>query len=147
MGAIDRFEIAGRASSGSSVTQQGRIGKALLEARRHGLPRTLYDLTLKAVNTAVVLKILRGVWIERPDPAFLECHERYTPLFLPEKMVRDFATGSWTAERSPPMAGTPPGRRASTRRTCSCVSEASTSTCTTGSRTRATAGSGCTPSA
>jgi len=89
MGAVDRFEAAGRASSGLAVP--GRARKVLLEVRRHGLPRTLYDLTLKAINTAVTFKILRGVYIERPDPAFLECHGRYTPMFLPEKMVRDFA--------------------------------------------------------
>ena len=92
MGAIDRFTTAWRASPGLvAPEQQGSARKILLEVRRHGLPRTAYDLALKAVNTAVVLKILRGVWIERPDPAFLEPHGRYTPLFIPEKMIRDFA--------------------------------------------------------
>ena len=91
MGAINRVEIAGRAAPGSVVPGQGRVRRVLLEARRHGLPRTLYDLALKTVNTAVVLKVLRGVWIERADPAFLDCDERYTPMFLPEQMLRDFA--------------------------------------------------------
>ena len=91
MGATDRFPVAGGNAPGRSMGEQWWVERAILEARRHGLPRTLYDLTLKAVNTAVVFKILRGVWIERPDPAFLDCPGPYAPMFLPEKMVRDFA--------------------------------------------------------
>ncbi len=59
--------------------------------RRHGLASALHDWTLKAVNAAAVLKILRGVWIERPDPAFLDCPAEYTRGFLPAEMVRKFA--------------------------------------------------------
>ena len=73
------------------MKEQRGIQKFLLEVRRHGLAHTLYDVALKTVNRAVILKILRGVRIERPDPAFLECPGRYTPMFLPEKMIRDFA--------------------------------------------------------
>src|SRR5213594_3733221 len=70
---------------------QREIQKVLLEVRRHGLAHALYDVGLKTVNRVVFLKILRGVRIERPDPAFLECPGRYAPMFLPEKMIRDFA--------------------------------------------------------
>ena len=91
MGAIGRSAATGSHTGGLGMTEQGRFQRALLEARRHGLPNTLYDLAVRAVNTVVVFKILKGVWIERPDPAFLNCPERYTPMFLPETMLRDFA--------------------------------------------------------
>jgi len=48
-------------------------------------------LSLKAVNAVVLFKILRGVFIERFDPAFLISPERYTPLFLPAETIRNFA--------------------------------------------------------
>jgi len=70
---------------------QREFQKVLLQVRRHGMGHTLYDVALKTINRAVLLKILRGVRIERPNPAFLECPERYTPMFLPEKMIRHFA--------------------------------------------------------
>jgi len=64
---------------------------ALREARRHGWRHTLHHVLLKAINSVVLFKILRGVWIERADPAFLTCPEGYTGRFLPEKVLRDFS--------------------------------------------------------
>jgi hypothetical protein len=70
---------------------QDRLHQAFDTLRRHGAARALHDWALKAVNSVVVLKILRGVWIERADPIFLQCPERYSRGFLPAEAIRKFA--------------------------------------------------------
>ena len=67
------------------------FSKVRVTAERHGLLGALYDLALKAVNSLVRVKILRGVWIERVDPAFVRCPEPYTSMFLTEETLRRFA--------------------------------------------------------
>ncbi len=67
------------------------VQRVRLKIQRHGLLHTLHDLTLRAVNSVVIVKMLKGVSIERVDPAFLCCPEPYTPMLLTEKMIRDFA--------------------------------------------------------
>jgi len=56
-----------------------------------GLGPTLHDLALRAANRAVLIKILKGVAVERVNDAFLSCPEPYRPMFLDEKMLREFA--------------------------------------------------------
>lgn len=74
------------------VARRKRVQAALLEeVRRHGWRRTLYHVLLRGINSVVRFKILRGVWIERVDPAYLTCPEPYTGQFLTERMLRDFA--------------------------------------------------------
>lgn len=65
--------------------------KFLFTRQRHGLPNALYYLTLKAANAVVPFKILRGVLIERADPAFLDCPHGYTWRFLTEEAIRELA--------------------------------------------------------
>ena len=91
MPANDRAALAGGAGVERTPAEPGRIGRIVLAIRRHGLPRAVYDLALKTINTVVVFKILRGVVIERADPEFLGCPPRYTPLFLDAKMLGLFA--------------------------------------------------------
>jgi hypothetical protein len=75
----------------TTSARQGRIRKALQEMRHHGGLRTLHDLAIKALNTIVVAKILRGVAVERPDAGFLACPVGYSPMFLTDDAVRAFA--------------------------------------------------------
>lgn len=67
------------------------IPRTLDEARKLGWPRTLADVTLRAVNSVTPLKVLRGVAISRIDAAFLKCPDGYTPMFLSNGMLRNFA--------------------------------------------------------
>jgi hypothetical protein len=65
--------------------------KVRLNFQRHGPLNALHDVALKVVNSIVRVKILRCMWIERVDPAFLTCPEPYTSMFLTEEMLRAFA--------------------------------------------------------
>src|SRR5438552_3057586 len=55
-----------------------------------GLAHTLYDLTLRAANRALVVKILKGMTAERLNPAFLTCPAPYRPMLLDAKALREF---------------------------------------------------------
>jgi hypothetical protein len=57
---------------------------------RHGLAATLYYAALRALAQVAEFRILRGLWIERPDPAFLEC-EYYAAEFLSHDRLRAYA--------------------------------------------------------
>jgi ribosomal protein S18 acetylase RimI-like enzyme len=62
-----------------------------LSLSNFGVARTVCDLALRAVNRAVLLKILKGVVIEKVDPRFLACAERYRFARLDEAALRPFA--------------------------------------------------------
>jgi hypothetical protein len=70
---------------------QHRFHQAFNTLHRHGTAHALHDWILKAANSVVMLKILRGVWTERVDPSFVQCPETYTHGFLPAAVVREFA--------------------------------------------------------
>jgi hypothetical protein len=55
-----------------------------------GLAHTVHDLALRAANRAVVIKILKGMTVESVHAEFLACPEPYRPMFLDEKMLREF---------------------------------------------------------
>lgn len=55
-----------------------------------GLVHTLHDLGLRAANRVVLIKILKGMSVERVDAAFLGCPEPYRPLRLDAKQLRGF---------------------------------------------------------
>ena len=56
-----------------------------------GLAHTLHDLTLRAANRALVVKILKGMTAERVNAAFLTCPTPYRPMFLDAKALREFS--------------------------------------------------------
>jgi hypothetical protein len=57
---------------------------------RHGFWNTLYALALDWIGSIFVLRILRGVYVEAPDPSFLRCHDPYTAGFLPAPELREY---------------------------------------------------------
>lgn len=63
----------------------------LSKARRHGWVPALCDTGLKALNRVTTLRILRGVYVERADPAFLTFPSRYQAGFLSEEQLRRYA--------------------------------------------------------
>src|SRR5712672_1446657 len=67
------------------------LGRAHLQVRRHGWSAALHDLAIRALNSVSVFKILRGVVIERPDPAYLSCPDGYAAGFLTAPAVRALA--------------------------------------------------------
>ncbi len=56
-----------------------------------GLANTLHDLAVRGANRVALLKILKGVMIDRVDPAFLTCPEPYRPMFLGEERLRELS--------------------------------------------------------
>ena len=61
------------------------------KCERHGLWNALYALALKAINSVVVLRILRGVTVAAPEPSFLQCPDSYAPGFLTADALRGYA--------------------------------------------------------
>ncbi len=72
----------------------------VLKLRRHGVSNTVHALALQALNVMVPFKILRGVYVDHVDPAYLACQESYRPGFLPAKALQDYANDPAT-ELSP----------------------------------------------
>jgi hypothetical protein len=66
-----------------------KVESLRLKLRRHGAAATAYEMAVKALGAVAEFKILRGVFVERPDPAFIECP--YQPLLLDEAALRRFA--------------------------------------------------------
>ena len=58
---------------------------------RHGLARALYALGLKWINSAFVLRILRGVYVVAPDASFIEHPDAYEAEFLSTQKLREYA--------------------------------------------------------
>ena len=63
----------------------------VLKVRRHGLSNTVHAFALQALNAIVPFKILRGVYVDRADPAYLTCPGSYKPGFLSAKALQDYA--------------------------------------------------------
>jgi hypothetical protein len=67
----------------------GRSAMVQKSIELYGLPATLADLGVSAVNRALFLKILKGVTIERPDPEFLECPDGYRGGLVTDTQLRE----------------------------------------------------------
>jgi len=74
-----------------SIRNHSIVQKALGKLRRQGLAATLHLAFIRLVNLVSPLKILRGVHVDRADPAFLACAEPYRPGFLPAQALHGFA--------------------------------------------------------
>ena len=73
----------------------------LRKVRRHGLSNTLHAAGLQALNYLLPFKILRGVHVDEPDPAYLACPDSsYKGSFLTAKELQDYANDALT-ELSP----------------------------------------------
>lgn len=59
--------------------------------QRHGVSNTIDAFALKAINSAIGLKFLRGVCIEKADALFLQCPAAYRAGFLSAAQLRDYA--------------------------------------------------------
>lgn len=70
---------------------QRTIQKTLAAVRKRGLPHAVQDVTLRAINAVFPCKILKGIVISEPDPAFLKSPDGYDSGFLSHDMIRDFA--------------------------------------------------------
>jgi hypothetical protein len=66
---------------------QERIRSSLASV---GAARTIQDLSLRAANRVMLIKLLKCMSIERVNDAFTACPDPYRPLFLSPPMLREF---------------------------------------------------------
>jgi len=67
------------------------VQKLRRKLTRHGVWKSLLQLFLRLLGSTLQLRVLRGVHLERPDPAFLGCDPRYTSGFQSVRTLRRFA--------------------------------------------------------
>jgi len=67
------------------------VQKLRRKLTRHGVWKSLLQLFLRLLGSTLQLRVLRGVHLERPDPAFLGCDPRYTSGFPSVRTLRRFA--------------------------------------------------------
>jgi hypothetical protein len=67
------------------------VQKVRRKLTRHGVWKSLLQLFLRLLGSTLQLRVLRGVHLERPDPAFLGCDPRYTSGFQSVRTLRRFA--------------------------------------------------------
>jgi hypothetical protein len=67
------------------------VEKVRRKLARHGLWNSLQQLGLRTLRSTLGLRVLRGVRLEQPDPAFLGCDPRYTSGFQSVRTLRRFA--------------------------------------------------------
>lgn len=59
--------------------------------KHFGLPRAFADAGLRAANRAMLLRVLKGIVIEKVDEGFLEADPKYRAVFLDQATLREFA--------------------------------------------------------
>lgn len=74
-----------------SITKPPILDRVRLKLRRHGLAATLHSYGMRAVNSVVGFRILRGMYLQQPDPAFLKCPPGFRATFAPKNALRDLA--------------------------------------------------------
>ena len=79
-----------------SLTDLPRMQQAFRKLERHGAGALLHLFCVQLVNRIVPFKILRGVQVAKPDPAFLATPPHYTPSFLARHELEHFADDSAT---------------------------------------------------
>ncbi|MCY1401429.1 hypothetical protein D3C76_1081430 [compost metagenome] len=70
---------------------QQLIEKSQKKIRQNGVSNTAHQLLLKTVNSVFLLKILRGITLQKVDPKFLDYPLHFKPMFLSEELLRHYA--------------------------------------------------------
>lgn len=79
-----------------SLTDLPGVQKAFRKLERHGAGVLFHLLWVRLINHLVPFKILRGVHVAKPDPAFLAAPPHYTPSFLARHELEHFADDAAT---------------------------------------------------
>lgn len=74
-----------------SISDSTVFGKLREKVKRHGAAATFHALGMRAVNAVAPFKSLRGVYLEEPDPAFLQCPAGLTAGFATPEALREFS--------------------------------------------------------
>jgi ribosomal protein S18 acetylase RimI-like enzyme len=74
-----------------NITEPLIVGKIRRKLRRHGFPATLHAYGMRAVNSVVLFRILRGLCLQEAHPVFLKCPAGFNAAFAPQAALRDLA--------------------------------------------------------
>jgi len=80
-----------------------RVARLLAKVGRHRLRKVLYAALLRALGHSRRLRILRGLYLEEVNPAFLDVPQGYAAGFVPGRALEGF-TPDPRAELSPQFA-------------------------------------------
>jgi hypothetical protein len=80
-----------RAQAMSNISETPIVEKIRRKLRQHGFSATLYASGMRAVNSVVRFRILRGFYVEQPEPAFLKCPPGFSAGFAPQEALRELA--------------------------------------------------------
>lgn len=67
------------------------LEKVRRKVRRHGFAAALHGYGMRAVNSGVLFRILRAVYVRTPNPQFLKCPAGFNATFVPQEVLRDLA--------------------------------------------------------
>ena len=62
-----------------------------VDLKQQGVTKTVADLALRVANRVMILKVLKCVTIETPNPEFLNCDKNYRGLFMEPDLLRKFS--------------------------------------------------------
>lgn len=74
-----------------SLVEPKVVRNVRLKLGRHGLPATLHAYGMRAVNSTVSFRILRGLYLAQANPSFQECPAGYTAGFASREALYRFA--------------------------------------------------------
>ena len=66
-----------------------KLETVVRKIKRHGIGAATYEAAIRALGAVAAFKILRGVFVSYPEPAFLECP--YDAKLIDERALREFA--------------------------------------------------------
>jgi len=75
----------------ASITDQSAVQKAQTKLKRHGARNFAHALCMRAINAVLPVKILRGVYVSKPEAPFLAVPPAYGARFLDAAELRAFA--------------------------------------------------------
>lgn len=74
-----------------SIAEAPIVEKLRSRLQRHGVSNTLHGAGMKAINSAVLFKILRAIALQHANPRFLGCPPGYHARFLTQDALRRLA--------------------------------------------------------
>ena len=75
-----------------SVAESSIVASVRRRVNRHGLGATAYTYGMRAVNSAMTLRILRALCLERASPSFRQCPAGYAAGFASRQALDRLAT-------------------------------------------------------
>ena len=73
------------------IKKGNRSSQVVNNIKHYGFLKTFEDIALRLLNRMVYFQVLKCIKIDRVDPKFLQCDEKFRGLFLPSAMLKELA--------------------------------------------------------